>query len=218
MVEATCGRAEHALTNGSTNHLPLFYTGHSLCACLHSHHLDWAAVPPAQKVPMESLDTILRKATASLPPPERLPRTGRPHHSRKYAVDLLKTDTEGYDVVALTGAPQTLASARFVLWECHIKMATTSGPGTSHAGAAAALAAAGFESYKLSPQTILRFDGKWYDWRLDKGRYMGWHNCLAVRRDDPLRRPLLSALNGLPECSVPWGLDPVKAQRAVGRP
>lgn len=163
---------------------------------------------------MDTLDNVLRVATRDLAPNLRVPP--RPPKSsplvspaaprRKYLVDLLKTDTEGWDVVALAGAPSTLATTRMVLWECHMKMATEGGPRTTHKQAAALLAAAGFESYKLSSASLLRFDGDWYDARLEKGRYMGWHNCLAIRRDDPARSQVLARLNGLPACIGPWGL------------
>lgn len=170
---------------------------------------------------MDTLDNVLRIATQDLEPALRVPpappprppfparsaaATPHPPAHRTYAVDLLKTDTEGWDVVALAGAPATLAATRMVLWECHMKMATEGGPRTTHAQAGALLAAAGFESYKLSAHALLRFDGEWYNQRLDKGRWMGWHNCLAVRRNDPVRRKLLSRLNGLPACAAPWGL------------
>jgi len=118
---------------------------------------------------------------------------------------------EGYDVVALAGAPATLSASRLVLWECHAYMrAALGGPGTTHRQAAAALAAAGFESYKLGRHKVLRFDGGWYQPALDVPEFMGWHNCLAVRRGDPLRGVLLRKLNGLPECVGPWGLGGAK--------
>lgn len=166
------------------------------------------------KVPMDTLDNVLRVATRDLAANLRVPPhapgsspPAAPAPRRKYAVDLLKTDTEGWDVVALAGAPATLAATRMVLWECHMKMATEGGPRTTHRQAAALLSAAGFDSYKLSAHALLRFDGDWYDARLDKGRYMGWHNCLAIRRDDPARQQVLSRLNGLTACVRPWGLQ-----------
>lgn len=156
---------------------------------------------------MDTLDNVLRVTTRDLAPNLRVPPRAAPFAPRRtYAVDLLKTDTEGWDVVALAGAPATLAATRMVLWECHIKMAVEGGPRTSHAQAADLLTAAGFESYKLSAAAVLRFDGAWYDGRLEKGRYMGWHNCLAIRRDDPARAQVLARLNGLPACVGPWGL------------
>lgn len=175
-------------------------------------HVFFAAAP--QKVPMDTLDNVLRVATRDLAANLRVPPhapgsspPAAPAPRRKYAVDLLKTDTEGWDVVAFAGAPATLAATRMVLWECHIKMATEGGPRTTHRQAAALLSAAGFDSYKLSAHALLRFDGDWYDARLDKGRYMGWHNCLAIRRDDPARQQVLSRLNGLTACVRPWGLQ-----------
>jgi len=155
---------------------------------------------------MDTLDNVLRRATQTLPPALRVPPVAGTPRRRTYPVDLLKVDTEGWDVVALSGAPATLAATRMVLWECHIKMAVASGPRTTHAQAAALLDAFGFESYKLGRDALLRFDGDWYDRRLDVGPYMGWHNCLAVRRDEPLRRRLLSKLNGIQACAAPWGL------------
>jgi len=115
---------------------------------------------------------------------------------------LLKTDTEGYDGPALAAAPATLRRARLVLWECHAAMAAVGG---SHAAAAAALAAAGFEVYKLAPTTAVRFDGAWYFPDVDDRAHMGWHNCLGVRGGDPLRAALLGRLNRLPECVAAYG-------------
>jgi len=167
---------------------------------------------PAQKIPVHPLDKILADATATDPPPLRLPHPpSRPPRGRTYPIDLLKVDVEGYDVVALTGAPATLAATRLLLWECHAYMqGALGGPGTTHVQAAAALAAAGFESYKLGRHAVLRFDGDWYQPALDVPDFMGWHNCLAVRGGDPLRGGLLRQLNGLPECVGPWGLGGAK--------
>lgn len=160
---------------------------------------------------MDTLDNILTAATAGLPPSQRLPRppAGTPPTARTYPIDLLKIDVEGYDAAALAASPATVSAARLVLWECHQLMrAVAGGPGTTHAGAAAAFAGLGFESYKLGRgATLLRFDGDWAEPALDEPAYMGWHNCIAVRRDDPLRAALLRELSkNLPACQGPWGL------------
>lgn len=165
--------------------------------------------PPSQKIPMDTLDNILAAATAHLPPPRRLPwPPAGARCGRTYPIDLLKVDVEGYDAAALTAAPATLAASRLVLWECHALMQVRrGGPGTTHAAAAAALAAAGFESYKLARgPSVVRFDGAWADARHDAGDYMGWHNCVGVRRDDPLRRSLLRSMNSIKACEGAWGL------------
>ncbi|GAB0498232.1 hypothetical protein MMPV_009573 [Pyropia vietnamensis] len=163
------------------------------------------------KIRVDTLDNILKAATSGLPPSQQLPwpPSGTPS-ARTYPIDLLKIDVEGYDVAAMTAAPFTLSASRLVLWECHALMqAAEGGPGTTHAAAAAMLAVLGFESYKLGrDSTLLRFDGDWADPTLDEPLYMGWHNCLAIRRDDPLRVPLLRSLSkNIKDCEWPWGLQ-----------
>lgn len=166
--------------------------------------------PGSQKIQVNTLDNILAAATAGLPPSQRLPRPPSGTLSaRTYSIDLLKIDVEGWDVSAMAASPATLSASRLVLWECHALMqAAEGGPGTTHDAAAAMLAGLGFESYKLGRgSTLLRFDGDWGNAMLDEPKYMGWHNCLAIRRDEPLRVPLLRSLSkNIQECLVPWGL------------
>jgi len=152
----------------------------------------------AQKLPVDTLDNIVAN-------PELVP-AGWVDPARKYPIDLLKTDLEGWDVVGLQGAPNVLRRTRFVIWECHLLMALVNGPKTTHAQGAALLEAAGFESYKLSPQFV-RFDGAYALPELDDRANMGWHNCFAMRSDDPVRRELLSRFNHLFQCVKPFGLD-----------
>lgn len=141
---------------------------------------------------MDTLDDIL--INPSLVPASWL------EPSRRYPIDLLKIDTEGWDVTALQGAHAALQRTRFVLWECHLLMALVNGPRTTHVQAAALLASYGFESYKVSPQFV-RFDGPYSMPELDERSNMGWQNCFALRADDPLRPELLGRFNHIFQCS-----------------
>lgn len=149
------------------------------------------------KLPVEPLDDIL--ANPALVP------AGWVDPSRRYPIDFLKIDTEGWDVTALQGAPAALQRTRFVLWECHLLMALVNGPGTTHAQAAELLAGHGFESYKVSPQFV-RFDGAFAMPEVDERANMGWQNCFAIRSDDPLRPELLGRFNHLFQCVEPLKL------------
>jgi len=157
---------------------------------------------PPQTIPMEPLDVLLS------PPhtPAGLTATRRTH-----PISLLKTDTEGWDIPVLAAAPRAVAAARFILWECHRYMATEGGPRTSHAAAAELLSAAGFEVYKLGATASLRFDGPFAVGALDVPAYMGWHNCLALRRDDPLRAVIVGGLGVPAGCAGAYGV-PVAAE------
>lgn len=149
------------------------------------------------KLPVETLDEILTN-------PALVP-AGWVDPSRRYPIDFLKIDTEGWDVTALQGAPAVLQRTRFVLWECHLLMALVNGPGTTHAQAAELLASHGFESYKVSPQFV-RFDGAFSMPEVDERANMGWQNCFAIRSDDPLRPELLGRFNHLFQCVKPLKL------------
>lgn len=149
------------------------------------------------KLPVETLDEILTN-------PALVP-AGWVDPSRRYPIDFLKIDTEGWDVTALQGAPAVLQRTRFVLWECHLLMALVNGPGTTHAQAAELLASHGFESYKVSPQFV-RFDGAFSMPEVDERANMGWQNCFAIRSDDPLRPELLGRFNHLFQCVKPLNL------------
>ncbi|GAB0490269.1 hypothetical protein MMPV_001501 [Pyropia vietnamensis] len=142
--------------------------------------------------------------------PPHTPASVRPHTNRTYPISLLKTDVEGWDVAVLQGAPVTVAATRFILFECSDLMATATrgrdGPRSSHAAAAEMLAAAGFEVYLLGRDMAVRFDGPYRDAGLDSPELMGWHNCAAVRRDEPLRVGLLTALGVLDECAGAYGV------------
>jgi len=157
---------------------------------------------PPQTIPMEPLDVLLS------PPhtPAGLTATGRTH-----PIGLLKTDTEGWDVPVLAAAPRTVAAARFILWECHESMAREGGPRTSHAVAAGVLAAAGFEVYKLGAAASVRLDGPFADGAFDEPAAMGWHNCFALRRDEPLRAALVGRLGVPAGCAAAYGV-PVAAE------
>lgn len=151
----------------------------------------------SQKLPVETLDEILTN-------PALVP-AGWVDPSRRYPIDFLKIDTEGWDVTALQGAPAVLQRTRFVLWECHLLMALVNGPGTTHGQAAELLASHGFESYKVSPQFV-RFDGAFSMPEVDERANMGWQNCFAIRSDDPLRPELLGRFNHLFQCVKPLKL------------
>eukprot|EP00002_Diphylleia_rotans_P006879 TRINITY_DN16318_c0_g1_i1.p1 TRINITY_DN16318_c0_g1~~TRINITY_DN16318_c0_g1_i1.p1 ORF type:complete len:396 (+),score=79.15 TRINITY_DN16318_c0_g1_i1:112-1299(+) len=101
---------------------------------------------------------------------------------------LLKIDTEGFDVVVLRGAPWLLSRVRIILFECHVMMRTDphAGPGTTHNEAQELLASFGFETFKLGADQWIPFTGVFYHPAVDLLEYMGWHNCAAIRRTDPL--------------------------------
>lgn len=156
---------------------------------------------PPQTVPTMPLDVLLS--------PPHTPASVRPPTTRTYPISLLKTDAEGWDVAILRGAPATLGAARFLLFECSNLMAlppSRGGPASTHAEAAATLAAAGFEAYLLGRTAAVRFDPPFGDAGLDTPPLMGWHNCVAVRRGEPLRGELLRELGVLPECVGAYGV------------
>lgn len=156
--------------------------------------------PPPQTVPVLPLDQLLA--------PPHTPAWLRPPTNRTYPISLLKTDVEGWDIPLLLSAPATVAAARFILFECHALMAVPGGPGSTHAAAAARLAAAGFEVYKLGRERSVRFDGPFAMADLDEPAQMGWHNCAAIRRDEPLRVGVVRDLGVQDECVRPYGVGP----------
>ncbi|GAB0490687.1 hypothetical protein MMPV_001924 [Pyropia vietnamensis] len=149
-------------------------------------------------VPVLPLDKLLA--------PPHTPAWLRPATNRTYPISILKTDVEGWDIPLLLSAPDTVASARFILFECHALMAIPGGPGSTHAAAAAGLAAAGFEVYKLGRERSVRLDGPFAMADMDEPGQMGWHNCAAVRRDEPLRVGVVRELGVLDECVGPYGV------------
>lgn len=157
--------------------------------------------PTRQTVPIVPLDELLA--------PPHTPASLRPPTNRTHPISLLKTDVEGWDIPVLLAAPATLAATRFLLFECHALMAAAGRPaGSSHAVAAGHLAAAGFEVYKLGRERSVRLDGPFGLAEVDEPRWMGWHNCAAVRRDDPLRVGVVRDLGVLDECVHSYGVGP----------
>lgn len=145
--------------------------------------------------------------SAYLLDPPHTPAALRPPTNRTYPISLLKTDIEGWDISVLAAAPATLAATRIIVFECSRLMNKTSGgPGTTHAAAAATLAAAGFEVYLLGLAAAVRFDGPYALPELDTRELMGWHNCAAVRRDEPLRTGVLRELGVLNQCVRAYGV------------
>ena len=64
---------------------------------------------------------------------------------------LLKTDTEGFDVIALRGAKKLLMKTDMVIFECHfIQRKKAGGPGTTDYEVAQDLSDLGFEVYHRS--------------------------------------------------------------------
>lgn len=171
--------------------------------------LSWALAvtfipPPLRHLPPQ---TVLTLPLDVLLAPPHTPAVLRPPTNRTYPIALLKTDVEGWDIPVLAAAPVTLAATRFILFECSRLMAATpGGPGASHAAAGATLAAAGFEVYLLGLAAAVRFDGPYAQPDLDTRELMGWHNCAAVRRDEPLRVGVLRELGVLDECVRAYGV------------
>lgn len=131
-----------------------------------------------------------------------------PPTTRTHPISLLKTDVDGWDIPLLLAAPATVAAARFILFECHELVASPgSPPAASHAAVAARLAVAGFEVYKLGREAAVRFDGAYGMAELDQPATMGWHNCAAVQRDEPLRAGVVRDLGVLEECVGPYRVE-----------
>jgi len=112
-----------------------------------------------QDLPADTLEDVVTNT--------KLVPSGWVDLSRKYPIDFLKTDMEGWDVTGLQGASGIRRRTRFVLWECHLLMTLANDQRTTHAQGAALLAEAGFETYKISPQFV-RFDGAYAMPELDQ--------------------------------------------------
>jgi len=103
---------------------------------------------------------------------------------------LLKTDTEGFDVIALRGAKKLLMKTDMIIFECHfIQQKKAGGPGTTDYEVAQDLSDLGFEVYHLHPEAILRFDGEFYDPIYDIKK--GWQNCFAVKSNYAHKRNII---------------------------
>lgn len=82
---------------------------------------------------------------------------------------LLKTDTEGFDHLALSGAAGIVPHTRFIIFECHyLQRADRGGPGTSLNQTQEFLSSFGFAVFKIGSDFLMRFDGDCYYPGLDE--------------------------------------------------
>ena len=106
-------------------------------------------------------------------------------------VHIMKTDTEGFDLIALRGAKRILAKTDLLIFECHdLQTESRGGPGTSDFEAQQEMSELGFELYHIHPKTLLRFDGNFYHWKYDARKQ--FQNCFAVKKDYIYKDDILS--------------------------
>lgn len=118
--------------------------------------------------------------------------------SKDSEVLFLKSDTEGFDFNVMLGGTGVLNQTRLYLFECH-KLQRLAG--STHKKTAVFLSRLGFDVYKLSPGQLVAFGDEFYNRVVDRKKFMGWQNCLAIHKQDPIHHEMFSRLNTLDSCT-----------------
>jgi len=110
-------------------------------------------------------------------------------------LDLLKIDTEGFELPVLRGATKVLKSTKVVLWECgHFRQ------GSTMAGAVSLLHELGFDSFLLSNRLPVFISGAYWASNYDT---RGWRNCASFNRKYVSARVLRAILDDYPNFAAP---------------
>ena len=112
-------------------------------------------------------------------------------------VTILKLDLEGYDTLALLGAPVLLSITGIVVFECHsLEERHNGGPGTTQYQVSQYLHKLGFDVFKIGTRALIEFGGDAYSPIMDVSKY--WSNCLAIKKNHFWKANIFS--NYLPQC------------------
>uniref|UniRef100_A0A6U9Q7W0 Methyltransferase FkbM domain-containing protein n=1 Tax=Picocystis salinarum TaxID=88271 RepID=A0A6U9Q7W0_9CHLO len=121
-----------------------------------------------------------------------------PHLKKGTEVIYLKSDTEGFDYRAMRGAKNVVSHTRIYLFECHKLQRLAR---STHRMTSVFLGEQSFDVYKLSPAQLVLFGDEFYNRLVDRKKFMGWQNCVAIHRLDPVHPLLFARLNHLKPCS-----------------
>jgi FkbM family methyltransferase len=141
-------------------------------------------------IPANTLDNILSLKKILVPLKKTKPFYRYPNKH----IDLLKTDAEGFDLDVLKGASAALLRTDVVIFECHrFMLAKFGGPGHSQRDYTEFLTRPeyNFRVYKIGSKCLTRYDSIYYRREIYED-YVGWQNCMAIRKSSLLHMYLFT--------------------------